>query len=391
MRTEKSREATMQRREDSVSNGDFLQCFSTSFGSAQRKFIEACQQAKIREQFTHPLSGPNGEILATDIAWFGELDAPYLLISVSGAHGVEGWAGSACQIGWARDENMRNLSADVAVLHIHAINPWGMAWDRRQQEDNIDLNRHFVDFNNLPDDSEYTPLYDSVMCSDDDPAARRNADNILLNYLKKHGRKQFGMTLQGGQYSFADAPSYGGITPSWSRQTLDHIFKRYCGHAKRIVICDFHTGYGPYGYGIPLWHMQDGTQLDKARALFGPTLEAPLALDRASDEFIQHGHFYGYCVDQLPDADVIAMCFEFGGAWLKPGERARLERQDALLWRDQPKLSDAAIKARRQWRDIHCPDRDDWREMIWFRGRQVLRELVERIRLNDDTAQTGKD
>lgn len=79
------------------------------------------------------------------------------------------------------------------------------------------------------------------------------------------------------------------------------------------------------------------------------------------------------------------MCLEFGGEWLADGQRARLERNDALLWRDADRLSGEARAARRRWRDIHCPDRDDWREMIWFRGRQVFREVAERIRLNDET------
>ncbi len=127
--------------------------------------------------------------------------------------------------------------------------------------------------------------------------------------------------------------------------------------------------------------MHNGPQLAKARKIFGPTLEAPLAGDRAQEEFIQHGHFYGYCEQQLSHADVIAMCLEFGGEWLADGERARLEREDALLWRDADPLSDLSRFARRQWRQIHCPDRDDWKEMIWFRGRQIFREITERIAL----------
>ena len=361
----------------------FLDDFSADFASARRKFREACAGAARLDAFPHPGKGPDGEELATDVAYFGRADAPYLVVSVSGTHGVEGWAGSACQIGWIRAGMA--LPDDVAMLHIHAINPWGMAWDRRQQEDNVDLNRHYVDFANPPANPDYAELYEHVMCPEDDAIGRSAADAALAAYREKHGRLTAGMTLQGGQYSFPDAPSYGGAAPVWSRKTIDEIFARYCGKAKRIAVIDIHTGYGPYGYGIPLWHMPGGPQLDKANILFGPTIEAPLAGDRAHEEFIQHGHFYGYCESQLPHADVIAMCLEFGGEWLADGQRARLERNDALLWRDADRLSGEARTARRRWRDIHCPDRDDWREMVWFRGRQVFREVAERIRLNDET------
>jgi hypothetical protein len=357
----------------------FLDDFSDTFPQAREKFRRACRDAAILNSFSHPLKGPDGEELATDVAYFGRADAPLLIVSVSGMHGVEGWAGSACQIGWARTGRADALPDNVAVLHIHAINPWGMAWDRRQQEDNVDLNRHYIDFGNRPDDGEYAKLYRHVMCSDTERAQRHAADEALAAYRAEHGRRNYGMALQGGQYSFPDAPAFGGTAPVWSRNVIDTIFQHYCGRAERIVVVDIHTGYGPYGHGIPLWHMEDGPQLAKAREIFGPTLEAPLAGDRAQDEFIQHGHFYGYCEARLRHADVIAMCLEFGGEWLADGERARLEREDALLWRDGDTLSPLSRATRHRWRQIHCPDRDDWKEMVWFRGRQIFREITERI------------
>jgi hypothetical protein len=361
---------------------DFLDCFSETFTSARRKFRDSCRHAALSAGFIHPQRGPDNEELATDIAYFGKADAPFLIVSVSAMHGVEGWAGSACQIDWARSGAAVALPGDVAMLHVHAINPWGMAWDRRQQEDNVDLNRHYVDFDKLPDDRDYSELYAHVMCGGDDPERRRAADAALRAYRAEHGRLRYAMALQGGQYSFPDAPAYGGSGPTWSREIIDRILQLYCTRARRIVVLDIHTGYGPYGYGIPLWHMTEGPQFDKARHIFGPTLEAPLVGDGAQEEFIQHGHFYQYCERQLPEADVVALCFEFGGVKLGDGERAQLEREDALAWRDGDRSSPAAREARRHWRNIHCPDRDDWREMIAWRGRQVFREMVERIRLD---------
>ena len=355
--------------------------FSSDFTEARSKFLHAARMANAKqlEGFNHPLNGPEGELLACDVALFGSRTAKNMIITISGLHGVEGWAGAACQLAWCRDHQSVTLPDDVAILHIHAINPWGMAWDRRQQEDNIDLNRHFVDFNNLPDNSEYAAYVDAVMCPDTDQAARKAANEKLADFLKQAGRKHYGMVLQGGQYQYPEAPSFGGTEPSWSYHCLKQILQTYCKKAERIVVCDFHTGYGPYGYGIPLWHLEGGAQLDKAKYLFGPSLEAPLGSEGAEDEFIQHGHLYGHIIAQLPDRDVIPMCFEFGGATLRAGQRALLERADALMWRDRNPLEPESREARKIWREIHVPDRSDWREMVWSRGRQVLRELTERI------------
>lgn len=370
------------------SNGnepEWEKAFSTGFTEARNKFLYAARMANAKqlESFTHPLKGPDSELLACDVALFGNSKAKHMVVTVSGLHGVEGWAGAACQVAWCCDNQSEILPDDVAILHIHAINPWGMAWDRRQQEDNIDLNRHFVDFDNLPNNSEYSAYVENVMCPATDALARRAADERLVAFLLRAGRRHYGMVLQGGQYRYLDAPSFGGTEPSWSYKILDKILRSYCNKAERVVVCDFHTGYGPYGYGIPLWHLEGGQQLDKAKFLFGPTLEAPLASEGAEGEFIQHGHLYGHIIACLPDQDVIPMCFEFGGATLRAGERALLERADALMWRDQEPLEDETRAARRQWRELHVPDRTDWREMIWTRGRQVLRELSSRIRQLD--------
>ncbi len=42
---------------------------------------------------------------------------------------------------------------------IHALNPWGMQWARRCDEQGIDINRNFIDFNQL---SPVNPHYAAV-------------------------------------------------------------------------------------------------------------------------------------------------------------------------------------------------------------------------------------
>ena len=65
---------------------------------------------------------------------------------VSGTHGVEGFCGSGAQIDWLRRGEAASLPVDVAALMVHAVNPYGFAWLRRVTEENIDLNRNWIDF-----------------------------------------------------------------------------------------------------------------------------------------------------------------------------------------------------------------------------------------------------
>ncbi len=67
------------------------------------------------------------------------------LVVSSGVHGVEGFFGSAVQLAF-----LEKLPPDwrppegAAVVLIHALNPFGFAWQRRFNEENVDLNRNFL-------------------------------------------------------------------------------------------------------------------------------------------------------------------------------------------------------------------------------------------------------
>jgi hypothetical protein len=43
-----------------------------------------------------------------------------------------------------------SVGSDDAVVFVHALNPYGMAWLRRVNENNIDLNRNFMEFEKGP-------------------------------------------------------------------------------------------------------------------------------------------------------------------------------------------------------------------------------------------------
>src|ERR1043165_5896020 len=86
--------------------------------------------------------GPKDEDLGVDIAWFGAANPRRVLLHSSGVHGVEGFAGSAIQLQLLN--NLPTLPKDAAVIIVHVLNPYGMAWLRRFNENNVDLNRNFV-------------------------------------------------------------------------------------------------------------------------------------------------------------------------------------------------------------------------------------------------------
>ena len=74
--------------------------FSNSYAEAREKFLDVASLRGLTvDSYELPLSGADGETLATDIVMDGPANASNLLLVISGCHGVEGYCGSAIQTG----------------------------------------------------------------------------------------------------------------------------------------------------------------------------------------------------------------------------------------------------------------------------------------------------
>ncbi len=127
--------------------------FSSDYFTARERFCRSVldRRGQIESILLTP-KGPAGEDLTIDIGWFGS-DSPHrALVHVSGLYGVDGFAGSAIQLQWL-EQGLPAIPSDGAIAIVHALNPWGMAWGRRVNEDNVDLNCNF-----LGADEQYSEL-----------------------------------------------------------------------------------------------------------------------------------------------------------------------------------------------------------------------------------------
>lgn len=229
-------------------------CFSENYAEAREKFLGAARQSGADvSSFSLGVRGPEGGELATDAAWLGAPGSSRVLVTTSGVHGVEGFFGSGAQIEWLRRAKGIALPKDTAVLHIHAINPYGFAHLRRTNEDNIDINRNWINFNEaLPQNAAYEEL-SADLCPADWSAETQAATGSRLNaWIGGHGFPAFQQAVSGGQWLHPQGLFYGGAAPSWSRKTLTHIIESRLQSAARVCIIDFHTGLGPYGYAEPI-------------------------------------------------------------------------------------------------------------------------------------------
>ncbi len=225
--------------------------FSASYEEARARFVEAAQTAGgvlSRHTMADDVRGPQGETLSMDTAWFGPRAARSVLLNTSATHGAEGYAGSAAQLDWIENGGARRLPSETAMLLVHGVNPFGFAWGLRGSENNVDLNRNWLDHSlPHPENTLYEQIH-PLLCP------RKINDKAMTRLLEegsqliaKHGQWAVEDAISRGQYSHPSGFHYGGNGLEWSTATLKQIVERDLGSAEHVAFIDWHTG--PVGDG----------------------------------------------------------------------------------------------------------------------------------------------
>lgn len=347
-----------------------VESFARSFTQARDRFLDAVRLTGAPlESHRHPLPGPGGEVLFTDVARIGPAAASRLLIMISGVHGVEHYAGSACMIDWLTNEAAHHLPTDTGILLIHAINPWGAAHFRRYNEDNIDLARNFIDFSQqLRSHAAYEAVHAAISSPDRDVISSQ-----LGTLFDELGDSEAIEALMSGQFSYPQGFSFGGTQPCWSHRLLIDIVTRHAAAAKAVSVIEYHSGLGPYGYGM-LVTMQTGEPLARLRAAFGEELHSPRADDGLHSA---PGHTTDGLARALGAKRMHSIVLEFGT--FPPSQSLPVLLDDHWLTHHGDPASDAgrAIKARIL--EMHCPDDPQWESGVLDRSREIIGGMLQML------------
>ena len=347
--------------------------FAESYAEARAKFHDACHEAGAPlESHDHPLPGPDGERLTLDVARLGPRDAGRVLVICSATHGVEGFCGSAAQIAWL--SGRPKLPESCAVLLVHGLNPHGFAWLRRVNEDNVDLNRNFVDFQQpLPRNPGYHELAGAICPSSLEADVMARAQETLGAYQARHGRQALIEAIVGGQYSHPTGLFYGGRAPAWSNRVFRQILARELAGARRVAYMDIHSGYGRKGEICPLGSHGAATPGHQRLERW---LELPVQPSGAANEaFPTTGDTGRALFDRLADGVALtAFCLEFG---TEPEEvvLGALRRENWLHHHGQASSARARdIKA--ELRAAFCPPERSWRQAVQQQSAPLIDKLV---------------
>ncbi|MFQ5973262.1 MAG: M14 family metallopeptidase [Alphaproteobacteria bacterium] len=340
--------------------------FSTTYAQAREKFLEAGRAAGAElTSYRHPAKGPSGEGLFCDVARLGPEDARQAILVVSATHGVEGFCGSGVQVGLMRTPE---ISPDrVALLLIHAINPYGFAWLRRVTEDNVDLNRNFVDHEagQYPENLGYEQLAEALVPRNWDEESLAASQRVLDAYAAEHGLLGLQTAISSGQYRHSDGVFFGGTRTSWSRRTLERIVTSQLDGVSAAALIDIHTGLGPYAYGEPISVQAPHTSGHaRARAWYGEDVTSPEGgtstsptvtgdLGSGVERTVSRVQWTGIALEYgtLPISDVLDAL-----------------RADAWLHARGDLESELGKRIKADIRRAFYPDEPEWKKKVWARA-----------------------
>lgn len=350
-----------------------IEAFPASYRAGRERLLEAVSQVANRlpvvvDSRSLAARGPDGETLALDFVVVGARRPKRAVVVSSGTHGGEGFVGSAIQLLLAkRVLPTLALDADSALVLLHAINPYGFAWHRRVNEDNIDLNRNFREtFDPQACHADYIALYDVMNPTDLDPEHERERWTTLEAFVARHGMRHFQQVFSEGQYRFPEGLQYGGQAQAQSTRHLLDFVSEYFVSSKALVWLDIHTGLGESaacelisgaGPSDPGLRFARSIWSDEVRsALAGESLSTPL-----------NGLLDGGIARALPAGCTFGMAFaEYG---THPLDRVmRALRADNWLHHhgDRADAVGRAIDA--EMLEAFCPIDNRWREQTTRHG-----------------------
>jgi Protein of unknown function (DUF2817) len=346
--------------------------FHRSYAAARQHFLALCERTSARvDSNEHPVRGPDGAIYTDIASWHDDDEGPLVVIS-SGTHGIEGYAGSGIQCALLAEGLHRAYA--TPVMMVHAINPYGFAWQRRVNEDNVDLNRNSVDFSKtLPSSTAYDELAKLLEPDAWTEASIATITSGLGKFVSVHGFPALQAALTAGQYGHPNGFFYGGRAPAWSTKNIQTLAASRWSRRRAVIMIDIHTGLGEFGTGeCIVEHAAGSAAFNRSRAMWGDRVRSTIDGDAASVDI--SGSMISGLGRSLGER-FLGTGLEFGT--VAPMEVLMALVADQYLHRygsiDSPQGREIKGKMMRAF----YPDSDEWRTSVTDIAREVVSKALE--------------
>jgi hypothetical protein len=384
----------------------YLRFYCADYDSARRQFRDLAAQRGFQQEFypldSDHLRGPHGEELTVDVATRGAERPRRTLIVSSGLHGVEGYFGSAVQLAWL-DALRTEPPAECRWVLVHGLNPYAFAWQRRWNENNVDLNRNFFrgeaetnddhfhasqqvygEWNRLLNPPHpprrYEPFRLKVLLSLWQqswkarmrlPPAERPSP-VRVGQVLRLGLNELLGSLPVGQYKHPRGLFYGGANEEWSTRLVQKQIADWVGDSETIIHVDIHTGLFRFGDYKLLVEFSPNSQRYEWLSSFVDTER--LNSNCGTTPYLARGTMTGYLQERLADRWYVGVTAEFGTYRpLQMLMALRAENQAHHHWRPG---ESGYRRVKQQLLDAFCPRSRPWRETTVRQGVSIIDQMV---------------
>ena len=243
-----------------------------------------------------------------------------LIVLTTGVHGMEGYIGSTMLDVFFEEIYPELDCENTGILVIANVNPYGMKYYRRYNENNVDLNRNFIidwESFDLSSNKEYPKVKNFLQPEGKIGNALWHEAGFYLSLAKEAltvGADTVSDALLTGQYEYPEGVYYGGNGDEKSTTYLKSVFEdTLSGEYENIIHVDIHSGYGPR-YNMVIFNSVYDKMTEKETAkAFG--YDNIIAYD--SESFYattgDTTDFYYRLRDaKKSDKELFSTCFEFG-------------------------------------------------------------------------------
>jgi hypothetical protein len=354
----------------------YLAAFSPDYITARERF-RAASLSFGYQHTAYPIDqiSPTGEALTIDVSISNSPSPSSVVVISSGLHGVEGFLGSAIQLAFLEKHRIiaSSLSSDIKVVLIHALNPYGFAWRRRWNEDNIDLNRNFL----LPDEvfkgspKDY-PKFNSFLNPTSSPSRVEPYILQALWLIFRYGMTSLKNTLPVGQYDFPKGLFFGGHAVSKTQEILSNNLPKWIDNASKVLHIDFHTGLGSWGNCKLLL---DASVTPESRSRLAHRFGAEI-IEPSSSEGVSYqirGGLGAWCQNLLPQCRYDLLTAEFGTYSIIKVLKA-LRAENRAYWWAKPDHCYEWTKHRLG--EMFTPKSQTWREKCLTQGLDICEQAL---------------
>ena len=347
-------------------------------GSLDRnQLLQLAQSSNLKHKSVlHSLKGPHGEDLFTDY-FYTEAKSKNTVIHLSGLHGVEGYFGDLVQ-----QDILKLLAKDsqlpFQLVIVHAVNPYGMAWCRRTNAKNVDLNRNSLKIYDIPNShfERFSPFLDT------------NADwgsieallGVFVGFYTV-GPKQMIQSVACGQTDFPMSVFYAGSKLQPELESLKATLLEIVPIENHLVVMDVHTGLGSHGQESLI---VDGPDSQDEIQFFEKVFQKKTIVPGKTRGIYQaNGTIANLFYDDWNRDHVRYVCEEFGTRAFPVVLKALMK--DNYLHHWQPDLThEEKLKA---WSDVSSrmlyaffPEEQAWRSKCVATGVERFQQLVQNFK-----------